>query len=224
MKHVLLFISSLLFGVTICHAQEVSAPKHVFGVRAGLDITKPLPLDNIFDETESENKFGAGFHIGGTYQIALSKARKWYFQTGLYLRYNTGTSCITDMDSFHNDYDEYSVYNHQYRALYIEIPAMFVRNIGVTDDWIIQPIAGLSYSFGAWGKYKEEYTFYDNNEPNESVNEESDLFGDEWAKWAKNGVNLRVGVNVIYKKYLFGVDISYGEDLWGVGINLGYNF
>ena len=85
-------------SITVTGKKILDFPKHSFGIRAG----------GIFSMTEREGMFvnpqhvictgdeytsetlqlnGVGFHIGGIYEVALTKTNRWFFQTGLDVQY-----------------------------------------------------------------------------------------------------------------------------------------
>ena len=93
----------------------------------------------------------SGSILGGAYDIAISKSRKWYFQTGLNVKYNSAKA-ETFHEGMYHGAGEYNIYNNKYKALYLEVPAMFTRKIKITDDWGFQPAIGLFYALGVWGE------------------------------------------------------------------------
>jgi len=206
--------------VEIANAQESNNPKHSFGVRAGINFAKPISSVGWVDE-EIGNKFGIGFHLGGTYEIALSKSRKWYFQTGLNLKYLTSKAENTNTKL--SDYGTYTIHSNKYKALYFEVPAIFMRKIRFTDEWGFQPAIGLSYALGVSAKNDQEKVRYERNEHIYTKNEKVDLFSED--DWVRNTINAKLVLNFTYKNYLIGAGLSYGAcDLWDLGISFGYNF
>ena len=228
MKRILFAVIAVICSMTLVYAQESINPKHIFGVRVGINFSKPFS-DDMFEDFAP--KFGAGFQVGGTYEIAMSAKRKWYFQTGLNVNYHTtkaGTNSTNMYDISGYDPGEYTIRNNKYKTLYLEIPAMFARKIRITKDWGFQPAFGLSYMLGIWGKGNEERIRYKQNEVISSVNEEKKLFSDDvlngGGNWSRNAISAKLAIDFNYKKYQLGADIFYGFDLWGIGISVGYNF
>lgn len=229
MKRFLLTLASLFTIMVAVRAQDTENPRHIFGVRAGVNFSRSFDTD-MFDNFEHE--FGVGFHLGGSYDIAISKSRKWYFQTGLNLNYHTARAREFDegMYNMSHEYDSYNIYESKFKALYLEVPAMFARKIRITDDWGIRPAIGLSYAVGLWGEGDEENSRYEHDELVSNTHTTLDLFKqdvlDGGADWARHSINGRLAVDVIFKNYLLGADVFYGirGDMWGVSISVGYNF
>lgn len=227
MKRIFSIVVAVACFMSVANAQETNNPKHVFGVRAGVNFSKPTLTSDLFEDMT--NKFGVGVHVGGTYDIAMSKSHKWYFQTGLNVKYNSAKA-ETFHEGIYHDAGEYNTYSNKYKALYLEIPAMFTRKIRITDDWGFQPAIGLSYAFGVWGKCNRENTKYEHGEAVGTVSEKNDLFSDDvlngGANWTRSVINGKLAANFTYKHYLIGADIAYGfnGDLWGIGLSVGYNF
>ena len=94
MKRILFAVAAIICSMAVANAQEVTNPKHIFGVRAGANFYKSFNT-NMFDDFT--HKFGVGFQVGGAYDIAISKSHKWYFQTGLTVKYNSAKA-----ETFHN--------------------------------------------------------------------------------------------------------------------------
>lgn len=226
MKRILFVVVVIVSSMAVANAQEVTNPKHIFGVRAGINFSKSFNTDMFDDFT---HKFGVGFQVGGAYDIAISKNRKWYFQTGLNVKYNSAKA-ETFHEGMYQGGGEYNIFNNKYKALYLEIPAMFTRKIRITNDWGFQPAVGLSYALGIWGKCDMENTKYEHGEAIGTVSEKLDLFSDDvlngGANWTRSVINGKVAVNFTYKNYLIGADIAYGfnGDLWCIGLSAGYNF
>ena len=198
-----------------------SAPKQIFGVRAGINISK---LTQAFDLNDDLfNKSGLGFQIGGSYEIAISKTHKWYFQTGLNIAYKT-TKRTVDHSTMYAGAGDYSLYEEKYKSMYLEVPAMFTRKIRINDDFQLQPAVGLSYELGLMGKLKRETERYNNNMLEEITTQDIKVFDDE--NWTRSVINVKFAIHAAYKNYLFGPSIMYGlnGDLWSIGIGVGYNF
>lgn len=227
MKRVLFAVIATIFSMAVANAQEVNNPKHIFGVSVGVNFSKPSLTSDVFEDMT--NKFGLGFHIGGTYDIAMSKSHKWYFQTGLNVKYNSAKAETFHEGIYHSS-GEYNIYNNKYKALYLEIPAMFSRKIRISNNWGFQPAIGLSYALGIWGKCNEENTKYEHDEAVGTTSEKLDLFSSDvlngGANWTRSVINGKLAVNFTYKNYLIGADVAYGfnGDLWGIGLSVGYNF
>lgn len=222
MKKLLFSIIAIICSLVFVNAQEsTNQPKHIFGVRAGINFAKS-PY-NGWVGNETINKGGTGFHVGGIYEIALSKKRKWYFHTGLNLKYLTAKA-ETPSSYMYSDYGTYTYYNEKYRALYLEIPLMFTRQIRFTDDWGLRPAIGFSYGQGLFAKSDREKTRYERNELIYSETGEINLFKDDTSKWETSVGKVELALNLTYKNYLLGVEGSLGGDLWDLGITFGYNF
>ena len=229
MKRILFAVITVICSMTFAYAQESVNPKHIFGVRAGVNFSKTFSGD-LFEMDDFTSKFGTGFRVGGIYEIAMSAKRKWYFQTGLNVNYHTtkaGTSSTNMYDISGYDPRNYTIYNNKYKSLYLEIPAMFTRKIRIAKDWGFQPAFGLCYMLGIWGKGNEERIRYERDEVISSVNEEKKLFSNDLLSgegWSRNAINAKLAIDFNYKNYQLGADIFYGVDLWGIGITVGYNF
>lgn len=127
-----------------------------------------------------------------------------------------------------HDYDSYNIYESKFKALYLEVPAMFARKIRITDEWGIRPAIGLSYAVGLWGEGDEENSRYEHDVLVTNTHTTLDLFKqdvlDGGADWARHSINARLAADVFFKNYLLGADVFYGSDMWGVSISVGYNF
>lgn len=229
MKRILLTAASILCLAVSARAQGNENPGHIFGIRAGVNFSRTFNTE-MFEDFEHE--FGTGFHVGGSYDIALSKSRKWYFQTGLNLKYHTARARELDEGRFdmNHEFGTYNIYENKYKALYLEVPAMFARKIRITDDWGIRPAIGLSYAVGLWGEGDERNARYEDDVLVANTHTTLDLFNqdvlDNGAAWERHSINGRFAVDVIYKHYLLGADVFYGlkGDMWGISISVGYNF
>ncbi len=208
-------------GSAIAQTEETSAPKQIFGIRAGINISKLTEAFNLNDDLF--NKFGAGFQIGGSYEIAISKTRKWYFQTGLNFTYKA-TKRTVDHSNMYAGAGDYSLKDERYKSIYLEIPAMFTRKIRINDDFQLQPAIGASYELGLMGKLKRETQRYNNNILEETTVKKVKVFDD--GNWTRSVINAKFAINVAYKNYIFGPSIMYAlnGDLWNIGIGVGYNF
>ena len=223
MKKLLLAFMCIAFvaGSAMAQTDETTAPKQIFGIRAGVNISK---LTQTFDlDDDLFNKFGVGFQVGGSYEIAISKTRKWYFQTGLNIAYKT-TKRDVDHSTMYAGAGDYSLYDEKYKSLYLEIPAMITRKIQINNDFQLQPAIGASYEFGLMGKLKRETERYNNNILEETTTHDIKVFDD--ANWTRSVINVKIAIYAAYTNYLFGPSITYGlnGDLWSIGIGVGYNF
>lgn len=63
MKRILFIVVAVACFMSVANAQETNNPKHIFGVRAGVNFSKSFNTDMFDDFT---HKFGVGFHIGGS--------------------------------------------------------------------------------------------------------------------------------------------------------------
>lgn len=216
-----LVVAAVAAGSAMAQTEEASAPKQIFGIRAGVNISKLTETFNLNDDLF--NKFGTGFQIGGSYEIAISKTRKWYFQTGLNIAYKA-TKRSVDHSSMYADAGEYSLKEEKYKSMYLEIPAMFTRKIRINDDFQLQPAIGVSYEFGLMGKLNRQTERYNNNMLEETTIQDIKVFND--GNWARNVINVKFAIHAAYKNYLFGPSIMYAlnGDLWNIGIGVGYNF
>lgn len=128
-KLFLILVGTVLLAGT---AAAQTYQKHIFGVRAGLNIANVS-----FDGVKHESK--AGFHLGGSYQYLLTERMPLYLETGLQ---------ITQKGTKHD------ATLKKYTAFYAEIPVAVTYKFRVADEIALLPAAGFYYGLGLGGKVK----------------------------------------------------------------------
>ena len=168
MKRLLLAILFICCA-SFAYAQKTTKlnfPKHSFGIRAGALYSKVPQSEMLLSpenhlvsnswEEMSEYKYltlnGAGFHIGGVYEVALTKTNRWFFQTGLDLQYiNTikkKNVIVEDQNSWNGDC--WNFQNLTANSLFIDIPMMFSYKFPLGKDFGIYPSFGLTHTIGLY--------------------------------------------------------------------------
>ncbi|HJI20079.1 outer membrane beta-barrel protein [Alistipes sp.] len=141
-----------------------------FGIRGGLNIATVTNLNS-----------KAGFNLGGSYEIMLTRRFPLYFETGLYLQYKGGKETVDG-------------YTNEVNLWYLEIPALLSYHVQIGRNWTVQPYFGLYYALGVGGKYK-------------SLGESSDVFGNYFNR---SDFGIRVGAGATWKQLYFGVGYDAG--------------
>ncbi len=206
-------------------------PKHIFGIRAGALLTK-MREEILFSDYDETTKYCVGAHLGGTYEIALSKTHRWFFQTGLELQFLQ--TKLIQMDGY--DYTGESGFldntTYKTKSLYLEIPAMFSCKFQLGKHCGIYPSLGFSYMAGLRGK--TDKTIFENSghygytvtERHEHYNAFSREYDNHDSKLSRHVINAKAELNFTVYKALIGVGAFYPLDgeQWGLSFNLGYNF
>lgn len=204
-KLFLILVGTVLLAGT---AAAQTYQKHIFGVRAGLNIANVS-----FDGVKYESK--AGFHLGGSYQYLLTERMPLYLETGLQ---------ITQKGTKHDA----SLKKHT--AFYVEIPVTVTYKFRVADEVALLPAAGFYYGIGLGGK--SQSVIYDAYEDEEVV-VKYDTFGSGGA-FKRSDFGMRFGGSVEWRSYSFG--LGYEFSLMNVAkhgsethnrnffISVGYNF
>lgn len=141
-----------------------------FGIRGGLNIATVTNLNS-----------KAGFNLGGSYEIMLTRRFPLYFETGLYLQYKGGKETIDG-------------YTNEVNLWYLEIPALLSYHVQIGRTWTVQPYFGLYYALGVGGKYK-------------TLGESTDVFGNYFNR---SDFGIRVGAGATWKQLYFGVGYDAG--------------
>lgn len=130
-KLFLILLGTVLLAGT---AAAQSYQKHIFGVRAGLNLAN-VSIDGIKPESK------AGFHVAGSYQYLLTGNMPLYLETGLQI---TQKGFKLDAASV------------KCNAFYLEIPVVVTYKFRVADEVALLPAAGFYYGLGLGGKVKAE--------------------------------------------------------------------
>lgn len=163
--------------------------KHIFGVRAGLNVANMTVKSGDLSMSPSSK---ASFQIGGSYQYNFLDSMPFYLETGLYF---TGRG-------FKLDHDGISL---KANLFYLQIPVVVNYHWDVVDAVSIQPYVGLYYGFGVCGKLKME-------EGGESEKIDAFKSGDGYDQSLKRsdlGLRFGVGVNFL-EKYYAGLGYDLG--------------
>ena len=207
-------------------------PKHSFGIRAGVLLSKDKNLD-WWDGDYIQ--FAPGAHIGGVYEVSLNKTNRWFFQTGLDIQYRRGkyyNSYIND--SPYIDMDSYS-HEKVSNCLYLEVPAMFSCKFMLGKSTFLYPSMGFSYSVGLWGHVKHEDSLNDRwhtSDGNPFVFNE-DIHNDETDMHGRHEVDFKLSLNLTVKDIYVGGELfapvcneakGAFSGYWGFRFSVGYNF
>lgn len=203
----------------------VDLPKHIFGIRAGAMFSR-VGLGGFLDDF-SKKYLLPGFHVGGTYELSITKTNRWYLQTGLDFQFLRGKYISYD-DLYETDdiYASELEYDKlvKSQAMYIEVPVMFTCKCDLGKGVLLCPSIGASYSVGLTGKYSYDAPFdeeYETGNPFNEVGDNNPLFG-------RHCFSLKVGLSVVVKQHYFigcGAFVSplFGDHL-GFSATIGYNF
>lgn len=176
-KLLLIFVGTILVAGGAA-AQDYQ--KHIFGVRAGLNISN-ISVDGVSPQSK------AGFHVGGVYQRLLTEAYPLYLETGLYLT-QKGARVSDGIAKF--------------RPMYLQVPVMVNWKFDVGHDIVLVPAAGLYYALGICGKVRVTDMDYDETE-------KGDIFGEEGI-FKRSDLGIRVGGSIDWKRYSFGLGYEFG--------------
>ena len=139
----------------LCVAGTLSAQeKHIFGVRAGLNVSNmTAKVDGVSTSPSSR----VSFQAGGSYQYNFLESMPFYLETGLYLSLKGAEE--SDRNSTATT-----------RMTYLQIPAMVNYHWEVSDKVTLIPSAGFYYALGIGGKVKY-------SERGSDVTVKEDVFG-----------------------------------------------
>ena len=236
-------------------------PKHSFGVRAGVLFSK-VPEDDLFGYTVVKDHMavcsqiltpagsnpeylllhGAGFHVGGVYEISLTKTNRWFFQTGIDLQYiNTIKKKTVTIESAWDKRDVYwDYYNLTANSLFIDIPTMFSVKFPLGKGMGIYPSLGLTHTICLFSNFtaEREKVVYDcdrdwngtvsHDRMSNGVESYKEGFDSDLNPYPRYRLNFRGELNFIVKEdFVVGVNASISFINAGhfiVGLSAGYNF
>lgn len=139
----------------LCAVGTLSAQeKHIFGVRAGLNVSN---LTYRIEGVSTSPSSRVSFQAGGSYQYNFLASMPFYLETGLYL------SLKGAKESERNS-------TATTRMTYLQIPVMVNYHWNVSEKVTVVPSAGFYYALGIGGKVK-----HTERDSNETVKE--DIFG-----------------------------------------------
>ncbi len=130
MKKLFLILAGTVLLAGTAAAQQYE--KHIFGVRAGLNIAN-VSIDGIKPEAK------AGFHIGGSWQYLLTENHLLYLESGLSI---TQKGFKLDKAST------------KCNLFYAQVPVLVTYKFAVADEVRIMPVGGFYYALGLGGKLK----------------------------------------------------------------------
>ena len=231
-------------------------PKQSFGIRGGFSYSLICsPLDfygySFFDQ---DIRHGVGGHIGGSYEVAVNKTNRWYFQTGLDLRYvsilDGNERTFTNYEGMDNYEMRCQFYNGN--LLSIDIPMMFACKCKIGNNVWVCPGIGVSHTFGIWGN-TTGYTYKVYNSYGNPVSEGGywehpiffeyeysdtrEVYEPNYYPCSRYYFNLKGELNISFNKYVLGVNaaialcngsggfVLFGEPyICNVGLTFGYRF
>ena len=161
---------------TVTGKKILDFPKHSFGIRGGALFSSVPPTEmKLYPENhlaytggdmpEDENLRlnGAGFYIGGVYEVALTKTNRWFFQTGLNLQYINSIKkkdvFFEDPNSWNNDCWSYK--NLTVNSLFLDIPMMFSCKFPLNKGYVIYPSLGVTHTIGLYSRLTGEREQFD---------------------------------------------------------------
>ena len=157
---------------TVTGKKILDYPKHSFGVRAGALLSRVPSSDFVLNpqdhlvytgdeltEPEYLQLNGGGFHIGGVYEVSLTKTNRWFFQTGLDLQYISTAKKKNLFAEDTWDWDDDNCWNFQNltaNSLFIDIPMMFSCKFPLGNGFGIYPSFGLTHTIGLYSRLSGE--------------------------------------------------------------------
>lgn len=175
---------TIICAAAVCAAAPAQSLRGQLGVRAGLNIsTQSYEFEGIGITPSAK----AGYHLGVSYDMPLTRSLPLYLGTGL--NFTTLGSSIKEGGT-----------KYRTRLSYLQIPAVVSYRIGI-GDFSLQPHAGLYYEVAVEGacKYKEG-----------GVKMKEDLFGEN-SDYDRSDFGLRIGLGATYREhYYFGFGYDFG--------------
>ncbi len=175
MKKLLLLVAAITMFVGGAQAQRFE--KNIFGIRGGLNVSNIRENGVSYDSK-------VGFHIGGSYERALTQSFPLYFETGLLF---TWKGC-----QFNNDDD----YASKVNAAYLEIPLMLNYKFNIHNKVTLYPSAGFYYALGLGGNFK-------------SHGGKIDTFGNQDFQFQRSDFGMRFGGSVVWRQFVFGLGYEF---------------
>lgn len=175
MKKLLFLIAAFTLFTVGAKAQRFE--KNIFGIRAGLNVAN-IRFNGVSPDTK------VGFHIGGSYERALTQSFPLYFETGLQLSLK---GCQSDNDG----------YTDKINAAYLEIPIMLNYKFNIHNKVTLYPSAGFYYALGVGGNFK-------------SYDGKIDTFGDRAFQFQRSDFGMRFGGSVVWRQFVFGLGYEFG--------------
>ena len=212
-------------------------PKHSFGVKAGglssicsngnmvISPTHVYISGEETPDTEYLQINGGGFYIGGTYEVALTKTNKWFFQTGIDLQYINTTKKKNFIADDHSDWkdDMWMFQNIVGHSLFLDIPMMFSCKLPISKEYYIAPSFGLTHTIGLFSHFsgeRQEVEFDDFSNDYKMIGEMMPYiekgFGEDYEiptsflnRNNRYSLNFKLGVEFGIKKHIVvGIDAS----------------
>ena len=161
---------------TVTGKKILDLPKHSFGIRGGALFSRVPSSEMLLnpqnhlvytEDYEPEYEYlhlnGAGFYIGGVYEVALTKTNRWFFQTGLDFQYINSVKkkdiFVKDLNSWNDVYWNYK--NLTVNSLFIDIPMMFSCKFPLNKGYVIYPSFGLTHTIGLFSRLTGEREQFD---------------------------------------------------------------
>lgn len=191
MKRLSLLLLSLVASAAISSAQGLSEPW--WGVRAGVNFS------NIFSPDYSTD-YLTGYSVGLSYSYPLLPIIPIYIEGGLYLQKQGARD-----NGFLTDGGLRSKLTMQK----LEVPLLLGFEATISPPWRIQSFVGLYYSVAMSGKFylgEKEFNPFE-KEPLQTLRDAEPA---EQQLLHRSDVGIRVGVSLLYAKYLFGFAYDAG--------------
>lgn len=202
------------FVASMTHAQSFTDGR--LSIRGGLNFTN---ANITYGMATIDAKSKAGFHLGVSYDLPISKNLPLSLETGLY--------ATTKGWKFKEDFwdGRYSG-DMKTNLFYLQIPVLVGYTFTLTENFQLKPFAGFTLNYGVSGKEKIDGL---------SVSVfKKDEDGNPYMKRGDIGFKIGVGANIFSTYYLglgyeFGVMNATKEDDSKIknscfSLSVGYNF
>lgn len=220
MKKIYLLLFALVAMTSLASAQGLD--KGWWGIRGGVNFSNLSSADYSTD-------YYTGYTVGATYSLPISKSIPIYIESGLYFQHRGARD-----KGFLTDAGEDSTL----KMYEFEVPLQLGFAAPISGKWSIHPFVGLYYSVAVNGKFEigdDEFDPY----KDELLQTLRDVEPVEQQLLHRSDFGLRMGVSVLYNRYLLGFAYDagltnlYSKDLRDQGyeaqagsftLQVGYNF
>jgi hypothetical protein len=137
-----------------------------------------------------------GFHAGVMLQYTASN--NWGVETGLYYSLQGGKDKELERD------EQYEV---TATAHYLQLPVQAIYKFKLATDLQLYPAVGVYFAYGMGGKLKGSGEAMEDRSGPFNLTYDGDFFNDDRNKF---DLGMALGLNLQYKRYLFGVSYDYG--------------
>ncbi|MEE3416259.1 MAG: outer membrane beta-barrel protein [Prevotella sp.] len=196
------------------------------------NIVKNGAYDDLDKDTKKEVSGTInGFSVGYNKAINISPSMPLFLLIGGAFEYNFKSEDYTESHSS-------SRYEYEYsgNAISLKVPVSVTYHFDLSDQFGIEPFAGLNARYYISGKIKEEWSRYYNDKLEKSDSEEGDPFDKDDAKNPANRfiIGGQIGVTAVFSNQ-FTATLSFDHDLtkihddlddkcYRINIGIGYRF